>query len=258
MGRSPRETLRAGGPAIPARPLAVSRDPHGPPGAASIAGRPAGGARRRGDHRLDPGHPPRHRGRGLSALQAPVGRAARPSAAPATAGPAPGSQRRGGRVPRGRPTLVTAAGARRVRAARAATGARPRSGARARRGAQSRRSPSTAASSVALGTSDGRVMPLEMKFDRRLPRAGAAIEPDAVFGDPIVVDTSGRPILRLAMAAPPSGPVTVAQVGPTELIVQTRRREEGARRPRPSGRGTAEPARERRRGGDRAGPRWAR
>ena len=43
-----------------------------------------------------------------------------------------------------------------------------------------------------------------------------------MFGPPSVVDPSGkRPIVRAAYAAPKEGPLTVAQLGPRELVVQT-------------------------------------
>jgi phosphate transport system permease protein len=73
----------------------------------------------------------------------------------------------------------------------------------------------------ALGTSDGRVIPLEVKFEVAFQGA-RTVTPAPVFGDAIVVDPERRrSIQRLAMAAPPSGLLTVAQLGPTDLMVQT-------------------------------------
>jgi phosphate transport system permease protein len=71
---------------------------------------------------------------------------------------------------------------------------------------------------LGVGTSDGRVIPLEMKFTVEF-QGGRAITPQAVFSDPVVVAIPGRPMLRLAMASPPSGLLTVAQVSSTELVV---------------------------------------
>src|SRR5262249_32334660 len=45
--------------------------------------------------------------------------------------------------------------------------------------------------------------------------------PQHEVGAPSALDASGRPIIRLAAAAPQGGPITVGQVGPTALIVRT-------------------------------------
>ncbi|MGH7417899.1 MAG: ABC transporter permease subunit, partial [Candidatus Rokuibacteriota bacterium] len=74
----------------------------------------------------------------------------------------------------------------------------------------------------ALGTSDGRVIPLEVKFEVTFKDGVRTVTPEAVFGEAAVLDPGrGRAIRRLAVAAPAAGPLTVAQVGPTDLIVQT-------------------------------------
>jgi len=74
----------------------------------------------------------------------------------------------------------------------------------------------------ALGTSDGRVIPLEVKFGVTFKDGVRTVTPEAVFGEAAVLDRGrGRAIRRLALAAPAAGPLTVAQVGPTDLIVQT-------------------------------------
>jgi phosphate transport system permease protein len=73
-----------------------------------------------------------------------------------------------------------------------------------------------------LGTSDGRVIPLEMKFDVTFAEGGRTIIPNPVFGDVSSLDPEKkRAVRRLALAAPPSGGVIVAQVGPRDLVVQT-------------------------------------
>jgi phosphate transport system permease protein len=74
----------------------------------------------------------------------------------------------------------------------------------------------------AIGTSDGRVIPLEMKYDVGFDGSRRTVAAKAAFAAPAALDPQRtRPILRVTVAAPDSGPVTVAQVGPRELIVQT-------------------------------------
>ncbi len=73
-----------------------------------------------------------------------------------------------------------------------------------------------------LGTSDGRVIPLDVKFDVTYQdgRRAVALRPE--FGEPAALDPERkRPILGLTAAATGSGPLTIAQVGPAELLVQT-------------------------------------
>jgi phosphate transport system permease protein len=71
----------------------------------------------------------------------------------------------------------------------------------------------------AIGTSDGRVIPLEMKFDVAF-KGARSVTPAPVFGDPGIVDPERkRPVLRLAMSTPASGQMIVAQVGPTDLVI---------------------------------------
>jgi phosphate transport system permease protein len=73
-----------------------------------------------------------------------------------------------------------------------------------------------------LGTSDGRVIPLDVKFDVQYKDGARTVVPQPVFGPPSLVDPSGRrPIARAGHAAPKEGPLTVAQLGPRELVVQT-------------------------------------
>jgi phosphate transport system permease protein len=74
----------------------------------------------------------------------------------------------------------------------------------------------------AIGTSDGRVIALEMKVDVAFDGGRRTVTAKPAFAAPTALDPERkRPILRLAAAAPSSGPVTVAQVGPRDLIVQT-------------------------------------
>jgi phosphate transport system permease protein len=72
-----------------------------------------------------------------------------------------------------------------------------------------------------LGTSDGRLIPLEMKFDVQFKDGRRTVRADPVFGPPSLVDPSGkRPILRVTSADTKGGPISVAQLGPQELVVQ--------------------------------------
>jgi phosphate transport system permease protein len=73
-----------------------------------------------------------------------------------------------------------------------------------------------------LGTSDGRAIPLEVAFTVDYGAAGRTVTPKPAFGDPSTLDSEGkRPIRSLASAAPDSGPIAVAQLGPAELVVLT-------------------------------------
>src|SRR2546425_10009961 len=74
----------------------------------------------------------------------------------------------------------------------------------------------------AIGTSDGRVIPLEMKIEVGFEGDRRTVSVKPAFAAPVVLDPGRkRAILRLTVASPDSGPVTVAQVGPHDLIVQT-------------------------------------
>jgi len=71
-----------------------------------------------------------------------------------------------------------------------------------------------------LGTSDGRVIPLEVKFDVTFPNGERTVTPRPEFGAAASLDPERkRAIVRLGHASTASGPLTVAQVGPTELLV---------------------------------------
>jgi phosphate transport system permease protein len=73
-----------------------------------------------------------------------------------------------------------------------------------------------------LGTSDGRVVPLEIRFQVDFKDGKRILTPQHEVGAPGVLDPEAkRPILRLTGAVAGSGPVVVAQVGPRELAVQT-------------------------------------
>ncbi|OGL16141.1 MAG: ABC transporter permease, partial [Candidatus Rokubacteria bacterium RIFCSPLOWO2_12_FULL_71_22] len=73
-----------------------------------------------------------------------------------------------------------------------------------------------------LGTSDGRLIPLELAFAVTREGGARVVTPEPAFGVPLTLDPEGRrAVRRLAAATPDGGPVAVAQVGPTALLVQT-------------------------------------
>ncbi|MEX2224564.1 MAG: ABC transporter permease subunit, partial [Candidatus Rokuibacteriota bacterium] len=73
-----------------------------------------------------------------------------------------------------------------------------------------------------IGTSDGRVIPLEVKFDVTFKDGKREVVAQPSFAAPSLLDPERkRPILDMASTASESGPVTVARVGPTDLIMQT-------------------------------------
>jgi phosphate transport system permease protein len=77
-------------------------------------------------------------------------------------------------------------------------------------------------SRYAIGTSDGRVIPVEMKFAVTFSAAGRGVVARPVFGEPSAIDPDQKRAIRtLTSATPDSGPISIAQVGPTELVVQT-------------------------------------
>jgi phosphate transport system permease protein len=77
-------------------------------------------------------------------------------------------------------------------------------------------------SRYAIGTSDGRVIPLEMKFEAAFPGGERTVTPRPVFGEPSALDPERKQTIRtLTSAVPDSGPISIAQVGPADLVVQT-------------------------------------
>ncbi len=74
----------------------------------------------------------------------------------------------------------------------------------------------------ALGTSDGRVVPLTMNFNVEFKDGRRTVTPEPVFGKPLTLDPEGkRPLRAVASATPAAGAVTVAVVGPTELLLHS-------------------------------------
>jgi phosphate transport system permease protein len=74
----------------------------------------------------------------------------------------------------------------------------------------------------AIGTSDGRVIPLEVKIEVGFEGGRRTVSATPAFTTPAALDPERkRPVLRLTAAAPDSGSIMVAQVGPRDLIVQS-------------------------------------
>ncbi len=72
-----------------------------------------------------------------------------------------------------------------------------------------------------LGTSDGRTIPLEMKFDVTFSDGRRSVRPQPEFREAAALDPERkRPIQRSAFASAAGGPVTIAQVGPRELLIE--------------------------------------
>jgi len=73
-----------------------------------------------------------------------------------------------------------------------------------------------------IGTSDGRVIALDMRFDVAFKDGKREVTPSPAFAAPSILDPEKkRALLRVTGAEPPGGPLTVAQVGPRALVIQT-------------------------------------
>ena len=73
-----------------------------------------------------------------------------------------------------------------------------------------------------LGTSDGRIVPLEVRFKVDFKDGRRVLSPEHEFGAPVLLDPEKkRAIVALAAAVTASGPVVVAQVGRTDLVVNS-------------------------------------
>ena len=73
---------------------------------------------------------------------------------------------------------------------------------------------------LVLGTSDGRTIPLDLKFDVTFKDGKRTVTAAPVFGEPAALDAKNRrPVRRLAAGGADAGGVTVAQVGPAELVI---------------------------------------
>ena len=72
-----------------------------------------------------------------------------------------------------------------------------------------------------MGTSDGRVIPVDMKFDVAFRQGTRTVTPQPTFDAPISLDPERkRPVLAVAAATAESGPVLAAQLGPRDVVLQ--------------------------------------
>src|SRR5687767_6320670 len=73
----------------------------------------------------------------------------------------------------------------------------------------------------AVGLSDGRIIPIDVKFIMSFPGGFRKIEPSVIMAEPIQVDASSRPIRGLAYTAPEGSQIAAAAVGPKEVALLT-------------------------------------
>jgi phosphate transport system permease protein len=73
----------------------------------------------------------------------------------------------------------------------------------------------------AVGLSDGRAVPVEVKFNVSYQDGKRIIAPDVVSSAPLTADPEGRPIRRIVLANAKAGPITVGAVGPKDLVFVT-------------------------------------
>ena len=72
-----------------------------------------------------------------------------------------------------------------------------------------------------IGTTDGRVIPLDMRFEVSFKDGKREVTPTPAFTAASALDPEKkRPLLRLVGAEPPGGPLTIAQLGPKTLAIQ--------------------------------------
>jgi len=71
----------------------------------------------------------------------------------------------------------------------------------------------------ALGLSDGRVIPAEVRFSVAFPDGRRRVDHELLVGEPIAPGPGGHPIGNLDYIAGPSGPIAAAAVGPRDLVL---------------------------------------
>ncbi|OGB94588.1 MAG: ABC transporter permease [candidate division NC10 bacterium RBG_16_65_8] len=72
-----------------------------------------------------------------------------------------------------------------------------------------------------LGTSDGRVIPVEVTFAVTRQGSTRTVNPAPIVGSPFQADPAGRSIRQLAHAVTKEGPITAAAIGGREVILVT-------------------------------------
>jgi phosphate transport system permease protein len=89
-------------------------------------------------------------------------------------------------------------------------------------GARVTASATTGKGRYVAGTSDGRVLPMDLGFDGAAAPGARSGAPQVKFADAIAVDPERRrTVLRVAVAGTDGGPMTVAQLDSAELVVVT-------------------------------------
>jgi len=70
-------------------------------------------------------------------------------------------------------------------------------------------------------TSDGRVASFTLKFIADFVDGRRVLRPEVAFGELAAIDTAGRSVPRVVTGTSAGGPVVVAQVGPTDLVIRS-------------------------------------
>jgi phosphate transport system permease protein len=74
---------------------------------------------------------------------------------------------------------------------------------------------------VALGTADGRILPVEVRFTVTFQGRKRIVTPDFRQSDPLRLDHDGRPLRLVAIAKASSGPIAVAALDSGQLVVHS-------------------------------------
>ncbi len=82
----------------------------------------------------------------------------------------------------------------------------------------------------AVGLSDGRAVPIEVRFSVSHQDGKRIITPDVVSSAPFTADPAGRPIRRIGFATTKAGPITVGAVGPQRSGIRHREGDQGPHR----------------------------
>ena len=73
----------------------------------------------------------------------------------------------------------------------------------------------------ALGLSNGRVLPIAVKFTVSHQDGKRTLTPEATSTEPVTADPESRPIRHVAYVETMTGPITVAAIGPRDLVLVT-------------------------------------
>lgn len=73
----------------------------------------------------------------------------------------------------------------------------------------------------ALGLSDGRVIPAEVRFAVSFPEGRRRVDAELIAGESMTADPGAHPITRLAHVSGPDGPMTAAAIGSNDVVLLT-------------------------------------